>query len=61
MGRYVVRFARKVYDMEKCDARGYPLETIEYTGEEYETYVEPENSYDVHMLGNGWEEHTVIE
>lgn len=60
MGRYVVREAEEYFDWDDCDSHGNPKKKIRYTGVEYETTVEPEDSHDVHMLGNDWEEHTVI-
>ena len=59
MGRYVVRIAEKYYD-EDCDWRGYPIEKIRYTGEEYETTICPDSSYGVESGPDGWEIHTVI-
>ncbi len=59
MGRYVVRFAEEYYDMDDCDSRGYPIRKIRYTGEEYETYVDPDGDY-VESGPDGWEIHTVI-
>ena len=60
MGRYVVKIAKKKYNPDKCDARGYPIEEIEYTGEEYETTIDPDGDY-VEMGPDGWETHTVID
>jgi len=59
MGRYVVREAEEYYDMDDCDARGYPKKKIRYTGEEYETTVDPNGEY-VESGPDGWEIHTVI-
>lgn len=59
MGRYVVRVAEEYYDMDECDARGYPVKKIRYTGEEYETTVDPNGDY-VEYGPDGWETHTVI-
>ncbi len=59
MGRYVVREAEEYYDMNECDARGYPVKKIRYTGVEYETTVDPEGDY-VESGPDGWEIHTVI-
>lgn len=59
MGRYLVRIAEKYYDMDDCDSRGYPIEKIRYTGEEYETYIDPDGDY-VECGPDGWETHTVI-
>lgn len=59
MGRYFVRIAEEYYDMDDCDSRGYPKKKIRYTGEEYETTVDPDG---VRVEGgpDGWETHTVI-
>ena len=60
MGHYVVRVAEEYYD-DECDWRGYPVKKIRYTGEEYETTVEPEDSVDCHVMSDGYTEaHTVI-
>lgn len=59
MGRYVVREAEEYYDMNECDAHGYPIKKIRYTGEEYETTVDPGGDY-VESGPDGWEIHTVI-
>lgn len=59
MGRYVVREAEEYYDMNECDARGYPVKKIRYTGVEYETTVNPDGDY-VEMGPDGWEIHTLI-
>ena len=59
MGRYIVREAEEYYDMDDCDARGYPKKKIRYTGEEYETTVDPNGDH-VESGPDGWEIHTVI-
>ena len=61
MGRYIVRIAEKYFDMDDCDARGYPKEKYRYTGEEYETNSEPEDSLSCSVASDGYTEiHTVI-
>lgn len=59
MGRYLVRIAEEYYDMDDCDSRGYPIKKIRYTGEEYETYADPDGDL-VESGPDGWETHTVI-
>ena len=61
MGRYIVRVAEVYYDMDsgQCDARGYPIREIRYTGEEYETSVDPGGDF-VEYGPDGTELHTVI-
>ena len=59
MGRYIARVAEEYYDMDDCDARGYPIKKIRYTGEEYETTVDPDGD-SVEAGPDGWETHTVI-
>ena len=59
MGRYIVRVAEEYYDMNECDSHGNPVKKIRYTGEEYETTVNPDGDH-VECGPNGWEIHTVI-
>ena len=61
MGRYVVRVAEEYYDLDDCDWRGYPKRKIRYTGEEYETSEEPDDSIGCSVMSDGYtESHTVL-
>ena len=45
MAKYIVQRVREYYDMDSCDARGYPRKYVEEIGEPYETNVEPHGEY----------------
>lgn len=60
MGRYIVRVAEEYYD-EEHTINGHPITRLRYTGEEYETSVEPDDSVSCSVMSDGYTEvHTVI-
>lgn len=61
MGKYVVEEAEEYFDWDDPDSHGNPKKKIRYTGKEYETYSEPENSIGLSVMSDGnTEKHTVI-
>ena len=61
MGKYIVQEAEEYFDWDDPDSHGNPTKKIRYTGKEYETCSEPENSIGLSVMSDGYtEKHTVI-